>query len=80
MLSIMFTDPKSQGLPKHAVAAFETLSNVTSASQNYSGYRESLAGKELPFSPNIAVHLRDLTFVSKKTGAVAEKSFFDTYR
>ncbi len=53
-----------QGLPRQATASFEQLSKVTSSSQNYLYYREALAAKELPFSPNLAVHLRDLTFVS----------------
>lgn len=52
-----------EGLPKHAISAFEQLSKVTSSSQNYVHYREALAAKELPFAPNLAVHLRDLTFI-----------------
>jgi len=51
------------GLPKHATATFENLTRLTSSSQNYAHYREALAGKELPFAPNLAVHLRDLTFI-----------------
>lgn len=52
-----------EALPKHASVAFDQLSKVTSASQNYVHYREALATKELPFAPNLAVHLRDLTFI-----------------
>eukprot|EP00026_Physarum_polycephalum_P003905 Phypoly_transcript_03922.p1 GENE.Phypoly_transcript_03922~~Phypoly_transcript_03922.p1 ORF type:complete len:658 (+),score=80.30 Phypoly_transcript_03922:101-2074(+) len=52
-----------EGLPKHATATFENLTKLTSSSSNYTHYREALATKELPFSPNLAVHLRDLTFI-----------------
>lgn len=52
-----------EALPKHAISTFEQLSRVTGHSQNYLHYREALAAKELPFAPNLAVHLRDLTFI-----------------
>lgn len=52
-----------EGLPRTAVSTFENLTKLTSASQNYLHYREALSHKELPFSPNLAVHLRDLTFI-----------------
>lgn len=52
-----------EGLPRNAVSTFENLTRLTSSSQNYLHYREALAQRELPFSPNLAVHLRDLTFI-----------------
>jgi len=52
-----------EALPKNATATFEQLTKVTSSSQNYAHYREALAAKESPFAPNLAVHLRDLTFI-----------------
>ncbi|GAM21916.1 hypothetical protein SAMD00019534_050910 [Acytostelium subglobosum LB1] len=67
-----------ESLPKNIMELYEQLLKETTATQNYSNYRRSLAThSNYPCMPCLAVYLRDLTFIEDGNSDYLENGFIN---